>query len=181
MNRTTRSSPLPARTLAALLTAALLAPAAAAYVNGGIHRTNKQDYENKLGEQGWALCVSETPLDETTKEIFFRIKVDPPDNADFQRYVNRMVGRALRYLPEDEVDKIPLADKRAVARIARETIRDAVLGKGAAQKEGQIGSLKYLVGTFSYASWWEVEERGRRLERGRATRSVAFVALKIVE
>jgi hypothetical protein len=172
MNRTQSPSPLSARILLGLLASALVVPAAWAYVNGGDHHSTIHDYENKLHEQGWAVYVGEALPAKDSKEMV---------NGDLERRVNRMVGRTLRYLPEDKVDKIPLADKREVARIARETMRDFVQSKGPSKKEGQIGSLKYRVGVYSYETWWETNYGGKHRIHARQAHTASFVALQIVD
>ena len=170
MNRTKSPSLSRARIFLGLLAAVALGPPAWAYVNGGDHHSTLHDYENKLRDQGWAVYVGEALPAKDSKAMV---------NDDFERLVNRMVGRTLRHLPEDKVDKIPLADKREVARIARETLRDIVQSNGKNTKEGQIGSLKYQVGVYSYETWWETNYGGKRRTHERRSHQASFVALKI--
>ena len=177
-----------ARILLGLAASALLIPSAWAYVNGGDHHTTRWDYEKELRRANWAVGGGKELAGDykITNEITKGIKVDPPDNLEFRYYVSQMVGRALKALPEEEADDIPIEVKREIARRAGVKFRDWMMGKEATNiSEELIGSVKYRMGMYSYESWWETNykggpEGGRRIH-ARTLGWVPFVALKVVE
>jgi hypothetical protein len=147
--------------LIGLVAAALLAPPAWAYVNGGDFHTTRKNYETWLRFTGWKVSCAD------------------PAPADYD--VNQLVGRAVKALPEKEADKVSVEAKREVARVAQAAIRDAVWGRRQVVKEGRTGLLKYRVGAYTFESYWETNYGGKREIHERRTGVVPFVAVRVVD
>jgi hypothetical protein len=171
-----------ARCSIGLMALAVLVPAAGAYVNGGDYYDTQRSYEKRLKAKGWAVHFGTALGAECakSKEVADGVKVTPVNNAKYQKYVNQLIGKALKALPEKEVDKISTETKREVARLARRAIKTGVLKNQQFLKRGQVGSLEYQVGVLHYKKWWETNYpgEGRRIH-ARQEGLVPTVALKI--
>jgi hypothetical protein len=170
--------------LLGLVTLALLAPPAWAYVNGGTYHTTLGRYERRLKAAGWRVsCGVPKPTDGEgpIKGVEAGVPGGSTDGPAYDRWVNRLVGRALQALPKKDAAKVPDEAKRRVARLAREAIGEALWKKWDVIKEGRTGPLRYRVGAYAFETYWEASERGRRkLYPGRKG-LVPFVAVKLVE
>lgn len=165
----------------ALLVALVLTSPAWAYVNGGDFHSNLRDFEKRLKAGGWGWhFTAPLPAGAFVRGEIAGIKVTPDDNADYQRYVNELVGKALKALPGDKADDVPVGDRREVARLAREAIRSAVTDKKEVIKEGRAGSVRYQVGVLAFESYWETNYGGKRELHERRSGLVPFVALKVI-
>src|SRR5262249_37818694 len=145
------------RCLIGLVGLAVLVPAAGAYVNGGDYHDTQRSYEKSLKAKGWAVIFS-APLGADcakSKEVADGVKVTPVNNAKFEKYVNQLTGKALKALPEKDMDKISTDTKREVARLARRAIKTGVSTNQQVLKRGRVGSLEYQVGVLHYKKWWE--------------------------
>jgi hypothetical protein len=158
-----------------------LAPAAPAYINGGDFHSTLKDFEKSLKSDGWgAAFAPPVPRDcVQTKEVAADVKVVPRDNPDYERYVNQLVARSLRSLPEKEADRISADMKRDVARLTREALHSAIANRQTVIKKGKSGALHYQVGAYAFESYWETNYGGKREIHARQTGLVPFVALKV--
>jgi hypothetical protein len=175
-------SRLKRRCLIGLVGLAVLVPAAGAYVNGGDYYDTQRSYEKRLKAKGWAVDFGSALGADCakSKEVADGVKVTPVNNAKFQKYVNQLIGKALKALPEKDVDKITTETKREVARLARRAIKKAVIKNEQVLSRGQVGSLEYQVGVLHYKKWWETNypREGRRIH-ARQEGLVPTVALKV--
>ncbi len=192
------------RIVAGLLAVAVLAPAAWGYVNGGVHVTTVWKYRQDLWAQNWAVSTGDPlppdcqetgtvaqehkigparPGEPVITQVVKEVKVTPQDNPEYRQYVNHLVGQALQLIPEEDADKISIEDKREIARLTREALTNAVLGKGNAIRKGRVGPLQYQVGAYSYESHWVTRDGpgGAERIRGRYLGLVPFVALKVAK
>jgi hypothetical protein len=164
------------RTFLSLVLVAALVPSAWAYVNGGVfHETRK-----KFGK-GWGVSFA-APLganSDKSKEVADGVKVAPRANANFQRYVNQLIGQALKALPKEDAAKISAKDKRAIAGLARQAIGKAVAQKQQCIRKGQVGSLQYEVGVYRRKTWWVTNYGGKRETHAEEVRLIPFVAVKV--
>jgi hypothetical protein len=161
--RQTKSGPeLSKRAFLGLLLAAALVSPAWTYVNGGDYHDTFKDYEKSLKARGWGVSSgAAVPADRDV--------------------VNQLVGRALQALPPKDAGKISIETKREIARLTQEAIRLAASNNLQTTKEGQIGSLRYQVGVYSFESYWETNYGGKREIHARRTGRIPFVALKMVD
>jgi hypothetical protein len=169
------------RTFIGLLAAAALVPSAGAYVNGGDYYDTLRSFEKGLKSNGWGVRFT-APLAancDTSKEVADGVKVAPLGNDKYQRFVNQLIGRALKALPGKDADAISTKDKREIARLARVAIRKAVRQNQQFIEKGQMGSLQYQVGVYYYKKWWETNYDGKRKVYPNGDGLVPFVALKI--
>lgn len=182
MRDTWSKAGLRGRVVLGLVAAVVLAPAAWAYVNGGDYYNTYRDHVKSLKGARWAVSGG-TFVSTANKRAAFLppgyVGVARPKEADFERDVNQLVGRALKALPEKEAAKLSAEAKRAVARLTREAIRDAVSGSRQVIKKGRIGSLRYQVGAYAYESWWETNYGGKHKVHARTSGLAPLVALKI--
>jgi hypothetical protein len=171
------------RIVAGLLTAAALAPPAWGYVNGGDFHSSLKRFEKTLKAGGWGVHFGKPlPADcDRTGKVAGAVTVVPPDNPDYGRYVNLLVGQALQALPEGDAGKISTEAKRQVARLTREALQNAVAKKQQTIKKGRTGSLRFQVGACAFESYWETNYGGKREIHERKTGLAPFVALKVVE
>jgi hypothetical protein len=160
---------------------ACLAVPAWGYINGGDYHDTFKDFQKGLKTWGWATQAGPRLLGDCHRntEVAKGVTSTPPDNEDYQKYVNRLVGLALRELPEKDRDAIPLEAKREVARLAREAIHDAMSKNEQVISKGQTGTLRYQVGVYRYEHWWETNYtgEGRRIH-ARGVGMAPFIALK---
>jgi hypothetical protein len=166
MRQTKQGATLSKQVLLGLAAAAVLVPPAWGYVNGGDFRVRRGIDEQLLKVRGWG--VGSVPLKDAGKYL---------DAED----VNQLVGRALQALPEKDRDRVPVEDKREVARLAREAIRGARSDSKEVIQEGQTGSLRYKVGAYAFESYWETNYGGKREIHERRSGLIPFVALRVVE
>jgi hypothetical protein len=165
------------------VTLAALGPSAWAYVNGGdFHSTAGIDVK-RLQRDGWGVITgAPLPSDcDRTKEVFAAVTVGPPESADYQRWVNRLVGRAVQALPEAEADKVSPEAKREAARLAREAIREAVVSKRQIIRRGHCGAVQYQAGVYAFESYWETNYDGKREVHAHRSGLVPYVAVRVVE
>jgi hypothetical protein len=164
-----------------LVTGFALVPGAWAYVNGGDFHSTLRDFEKQLKARGWVVNVAVPVPGDNGGHVAQGVKVTPPDNAAYQRYVNLLVGRALQALPAKEAEQISAEAKREVVRLTRETIREAVSKKRHIIREGQKGFLQYQVGAFQFESYWETNYGGKREIHEKRSGLSPIVALKVVK
>ena len=148
-----------------------------AYINGREFHSTLRDFERSLRTKGFALSVYklstgvEGDLPENsgqTKEVAKDVKVDPADNEAFQTFVNQLVGQAVQKLPQPVAENLSIEDKREISRVARESIRDAVLKHQETIQKGELKSVRFQVGAVSYKSYCkETKEGGNRESRDR--------------
>jgi hypothetical protein len=167
---------------AGLVTVAALAGPAWPYVNGGDFHNTFLSYAKKLKAQGWGVSHgTSVPEDgDRTKLVAQDVKVTPADNAKYQGYINQLVARALKALPEKSADQLSARARRAVTRLTREAIRAAVLNQRQVITKGRSGAVEYQVGVFRYEQWWETNYGGKRKIHEKRAGLVPFVALKVV-
>jgi hypothetical protein len=159
-----------------------LVPSAGAYVNGGVFHSTLKDYEKRLKTNGWGVSFA-APLAadcDRTKVVAEGVKVAPPDNARYQRYVNQLVGRALKALPAKDAARISTRAKREVARLTRAALQKGVANKEQVIQKGQTGALQYRVGAYGFETWWETNYGGKRETHEKRAGLAPFVALKVV-
>ena len=148
-----------ARTILCWLVLASLVPAGWAYVNGGDFHDSRKTLEKELKAKGWGVSFAGPRL---------------TDDA-----VNELVGRALQALPAGQADRVPIEAKRAVARIAREAIKKASATGKDVIETGQVGPVRYHVGTQTFESYWETNYNKKREIHARRTSLASFAALKV--
>jgi len=181
--RTAKSAPgLSSVFLVNILVVAVLALPAWAYVNGGDFHSTLRTYEKSLKAEGWSVSFGAPlpPQFDRTQEVAEGVKVAPPDNPEYQRFVNQLVGQALQSLPKEGGSKIPVEAKREIARLTREALQDAISNKQQRSKKGAVGSLQYQVGAYAFESYWETNYGGKREIHARRSGLAPFVALKVV-
>jgi hypothetical protein len=139
---------------------AVLVPAVAAYINGGDRVDTRDAFTKTMRAEGWGLGFGGLEVED----------------------VNVLVGQAVRALPRDQADRIPVEVKREVARLARRAI-DAGASSGAEVIErGRLGAVRYQVGLGSFQTHIETNYKGegRKVYR-RGSYLSAFVALKVAD
>lgn len=152
-----------------------------AYVNGGTFHSTLVDFQKYYKAGGWG-SIFESPM-PSRSAVAAGIPFDPPDNAEFLKFVNQIVARAVKQLPEKDADAVSLEAKRELARLAREAILSA--GPSGVEKitRGTIGSLEYHLGAVGFSSHWETNysRKGKPHREIHAARAglVPFVALRI--
>src|SRR5207249_2718565 len=122
----------------------------------------RKKFRSTLSGVGWAVRFLEdaAPIPDDcdrTKEVAKGVKVTPADNPEFRKYVQQLVGETIRFLPEKEAAKITVEQKRDIARVTTEVLREGVLEKIDVEKKGRTGSLAYWVGTFRFESSREIK------------------------
>jgi hypothetical protein len=99
------------RIFAGLAALAALAPPAWGYVNGGTYHNTLRNYEKRLKAEGWGFYFG-APMAGAAARGAAGTAFVPPGDPGHQRYVNELVGRALRSLPGKEADEVPLRPSR---------------------------------------------------------------------
>jgi hypothetical protein len=153
------------------------------YINGGDFHSTLKDYEKKLKQSGWGVSTGfNLPEDcDRTREVTKGVTVAPLDNAEYQKYVNELIGKAIQSLPEKHGARVGVEDKREVARQARKAIATAVTNKKQELMQGEVGSLRYEVGIFAFESYWETNYNKKREIHARREGFVPLIALKVVD
>jgi hypothetical protein len=162
---------------------AVLVPCTWGYINGGDFHSTLKTFEKNLKAGGWGTHFGATlPEDsDRTGQVTATVKAVPPDNLQYQQWINELVGRAVQSLPEKHRDRIGTETRREVARLAREAIQEGVSGKQHLIKKADTGSVQYQVGVFEFESYWETNYGGKRKIHAKRTGLVPFVALRVVE
>jgi hypothetical protein len=166
--------------LSLVVIAALAAPALA-YVNGGDYHNTLRDYQSRLKSEGWGVSVWEHTWQKVDGiNISELATTNPPTDPKFEEFVNQLLGRALRELPEKDRASIPLDVKREVARRARDVLHSGISRDAWTIKSGQVGQVRYRIGMYKFEQWWETNYNGEgRRIHAKSTGLAPFIALKV--
>src|SRR4051812_43197873 len=93
------------RVLVGLATIAALAPPAWGYINGGTYHNTLDGYQERLKAEGWGVSVG-GPMSGHAPRGAVGLAFVPPDSPEHPRYVNQLVGRALRALPGKDASQV---------------------------------------------------------------------------
>jgi hypothetical protein len=158
---------------------AALGPSAMAYINGGDFHNTLERFEKNLKSAGWGVSLA-APLLGTDPRGARGTRFVPPDNPEYQSFINQLVGQALQALSEKERAAISSEAKREVARLVGDAIRSGFTDKRQTIRKGQAGILQYQAGAVQFETYWETNYDGKRKTYERHTGLSPFVALKVV-
>jgi hypothetical protein len=158
------------RALFAIILIALSSASADAYINGGDYHNTLDDFKAQLKQAGW-MATFATAFDPRT--------IAEPAAKDRAEYVNALVGRAIRAVPELQSQAITDDVKRELIRQAREAIDAGLDGKKGVQRSGKIDGVEFNVGVQEFSSYYTTNERGRQRKHAHGQGLAPFVALRI--
>jgi hypothetical protein len=152
---------------------ALAAPALG-YVNGGDdYRLKIKTYEKKLTAAGYRTAWGTywfTSRDNDAKRLAGTMKDDD---------INQLVGKALKALPKEEAARVPVADKKEVARKLKAALESTKADGKESVKKGKAGSLQFEVGVHTFEYYYETNYKGQgKKKHNHRTGLIPFVALK---
>src|SRR5262249_51650694 len=103
-------------------------------------------------------------------------------HAANEKDVNRVVGLAMKGLPGKDAEKVPIEDKKEVARALALALKAAGEKEEVCVKKGRAGVLEYQVGAVEYESYWVTNYKGEgRRIHARRSGLLPFVAVKLAE
>jgi len=153
----------------ALCAAAALAAPALAYVNGGDYHNTWKAEKKELTAAGYAVATG-----------YHVESLDGLRHAANEEDVNRVVGLALKELPEKDAEKVPVRDKEEVARALAVALKASREKDGPCVKKGRAGVLEYQAGAAAYDAYWVTNYKGEgRRVHARRSGFLPFVALKL--
>ena len=114
-------------------------------------------FEKKLRDKGLLVACGEAvrtekwKIDEVAKGV--PLSEYPTGDPAFAMYINQIVGRALKQLPEADLALVTDEAKQEVARLTRQAVRKGWTGRHEIIVKGEAGKLRYELGLHRYSGY----------------------------